>query len=279
MRKQTSLSSTKVGNCSLLFSLDRRYKNKKGEYPIVITFTINYKRYYHRTGNFMTERDFSEVCNVSSSKNALMKKKKEWEGILEGYRARLAKIAEKQQLTLPLIRTVLSGVDITGEVNRSFIGIWEEVVAARRAEGRASTGENYEGALKSFRKIVGEVNGFAINKDVIAKWNDGMKNGVLSNGTFIKGVADATRGMYLRACRVIWNECVRQGFLTEVEYPFSNKDNSLISIPRGKRRQQSYLNVEEMTELYEFFVKNEFPKTFDYIYKERARQSLGIFLA
>lgn len=128
MKKQTSLSSTKVGNCSLLYSLDRRYKNKKGEYPVVITFTINYKRYYHRTGNFMTEKDFSEVCNVSSSKNVLMKKKKEWEAILEGYRARLVKVAEKQQLTLPLIRTILSGIDASGEAGKSFISIWEGII-------------------------------------------------------------------------------------------------------------------------------------------------------
>ena len=279
MKKQTSLSSTKVGNCSLLYSLDRRYKNKKGEYPVVITFTINYKRYYHRTGNFMTEKDFSEVCNVSSSKNVLMKKKKEWEAILEGYRARLVKVAEKQQLTLPLIRTILSGIDASGEAGKSFISIWEGIIEKKRKEGFAGTAENYGWALNSFRKILGEVEGFSVNKDVIARWSDGMKNGIVQNGKLVGKIADATRGMYLRTCRVVWNECVKQGFLAEVEYPFSNKDNDLVTIPRGKRRQKSYLTVEEMTELYRVFVEKRYPKEWGPFYIDKAHQSLGLFLA
>lgn len=279
MKKQTSLSCSKVENCSLLFSLDRRYKNKRGEYPIVITFTVDYKRYYHRIGEFISEKDFLEVCNITSSKNGLMKKKKEWEAILEGYRTRLAKVAEKQQLSLPLIRTILSGVDVSGEAGKSFIGVWESIIASRRTEGRAGTAENYDCALRSFRKVVGEVEGFSVNKDVIAKWSDGMKNGVFANGKLVGKVSDTTRGIYLRACRVIWNECVKQGFLAEREYPFSNKDSYLVSIPRGKRRQQLYLDVNAMTTLYNIFVKKNYPEEWGPFYIEKAHQSLGLFLA
>ena len=85
--------------------------------------------------------------------------------------------------------------------------------------------------------------------------------------------------MYLRTCRVVWNECIRQGFLTEDKYPFSNKDNTLISIPRGKRRQQSYLGVDEMTELYKVFVDKRYPEGWDPAYKKRAHDFLGLFLA
>ncbi len=278
MKKQTSLSCSKVGNCSLLFNLDRRYKNKRGEYPIVITFTVDYQRYYHRIGEFTAEKDFLEICNVTSGRSSLMAKKKEWEAILEAYRARLAKVAEKQHLTLPLIRTILSGIDVNGEVNKSFLGIWEEVIEAKRKEGRAGTAENYGWALNSFRKIIGEVEGFCINKEVIGRWNDGMKNGAFVNGKVICKIADATRGMYLRTCRVIWNECVKQGFLANVEYPFSNKDHSLISIPRGKLRQQSYLNVQEMTELYNVFIEKRYPETWNPFFAENVHQSLGLFL-
>lgn len=227
----------------------------------------------------MTEKDFSEVCNVSSSKNALMKKKKEWEATLESYRKRLAKVAEKQQLTLPLIRTILSGVDVSGESGKSFIGIWEEVIAKKRKEGFAGTAENYSWGLHSFRKILGEVEGFSVNKDVIAKWSDILKNGTIQNGKLVGKIADATRGMYLRTCRVVWNECVKQGFLAEVEYPFGNKDNSLVSIPRGKKRRKSYLTVEEMTELYKVFIEKRYPKEWGPFYIEKAHQSLGLFLA
>lgn len=279
MKQQTSLTCSKVGNCSLLFSLDRRYKNRSGEYPIVITCTLNYKRYYHRIGEFTTDKYFTEVCSVTSSKNSLMAKKKEWEAILEGYRARLAKVAEKQQLTLPLIRTVLSGVDISGEVGKSFIGVWEGIIASRRKEGRAGTAESYECALRSFRRVVGDVEGFSVNKHTIAQWSEGMKNGLDVNGNSIKKMSDTTRGIYLRACRVVWNECVQQGFLAEAEYPFSNKSNDLVSIPRGKRRQKSYLSVDDWTQLYKIFTEKRYPKQWGVLYIERAHQSLGLFLA
>ena len=101
----------------------------------------------------------------------------------------------------------------------------------------------------------------------------------LDDGKVVGKIADATRGMYLRTCRVVWNECIRQGFLTEDKYPFSNKDNTLISIPRGKRRQQSYLSVDEMTELYKVFVEKRYPEGWDPAYKKRAHDSLGLFLA
>ena len=279
MKKQTSLTCNKVGNCSLLFNLDRRYKNKKGEYPIVITFTINYQRYYHRIGEFTTEKHFGEVCNVTSSKNPLMKKKKEWEGILEGYRSRLVKASGRQQLTLSLIRILFSGVSIDGEEGKSFLAIWEDIISRKKKEGHAGTAESYSCALKSFRRIIGDINGFSVNKEIIKKWSEGMKNGVLQENKIVGKIADATRGIYLRTCRVVWNECVRQGYLTEVEYPFSNKNNDLVSIPRGKLRQKSYLTVEEMTELYNTFITKSYPEEWGPAYIERAHQSLGIFLA
>lgn len=106
-----------------------------------------------------------------------------------------------------------------------------------------------------------------------------MKNGVKIDGQLVGKIADATRGMYLRTCRVVWNECIRQGYLSEDKYPFSNKDATLISIPRGKRRQQSYLSVDEMTDLYHVFLEKRYPDNWSPFYKQRAHESLGLFLA
>ena len=106
-----------------------------------------------------------------------------------------------------------------------------------------------------------------------------MRNGIIENGVLVGKIADATRGMYLRTCRVVWNECIKQGYLSVDKYPFSNKDNDLVSIPRGKRRQQSYLTIDEMTQLYNVFVEKRYPETWDKDYKARAHNSLGLFLA
>ncbi len=283
-RKITSLAIHRIENCTITLVLDKRTNKKTNEYPLSVCFNIfangKQKRYYyHILDTFCTEKHFSEVCNVTASRSALLPIRKKWETALEEIRTRLAKVAEKQQLSIPLIRAILSGVDISGEAGKSFIGIWEGIIAARRKEGRAGTAESYDCALRSFRKILGEVDGFSVNKSVLAQWNDGMKNGILTNGKLVGKVSDTTRGIYLRSCRVIWNECVKQGFLAEVEYPFSNKDNDLVSIPRGKRRQQLYLNVAEMTELYQIFIEKRYPKEWGPSYIEKAHQSLGLFLA
>ncbi len=282
-QRKTSLATHRVDDCTITLVLDKRTRKETKEYPLSLCFNVledgKQKRYYHHLGEYFTEKYFSEVCGVTASRSALLPIRKKWEAIMEDYRDKLVKIAKQQRLTMSLIRTALSGIDSSGESSKSFLGVWKEVIAKKQEGGSAGTAENYGWALSSFRKIIGDIEGFDVNKAIIEKWNDGMKNGVLHDSELIGKVSDATRGMYLRACRVIWNECTRQGFLTDVQYPFSNKNNSLISIPRGKLRQQSYLSVDEMTQLYNVFIEKRYPDAWGPFYIQRAHQSLGIFLA
>lgn len=278
---KTSINCNRVGNCSLTLVLDKRTNKETMEYPMAICFTIDRKRYYHKLVDmpFQTEKYFNGVCSVTSSRSSLMYVYKDWQGILEDFRDKVVKLSKSHELTVGLIKTMLSGVEYQDEHSLSFIGMWEGLIARYRADNRVGTAENYQWALNSFLKIVGKVEGFKIDKDIVAKWNDGMKNGIVVDGTLTGKIADATRGMYLRTCRVIWNECIKRGFLSADKYPFSNKDNDLISIPRGKRRQQSYLSVEEMTELYQVFAEKRYPNSWDKDYKKRVHNSLGLFLA
>ena len=134
----------------------------------------------------------------------------EWQKMLESYREKLEKLSKKQTLTLDLIRTYLTGAEIEYDKATSFVGVWESIIARMKAEDRVGTAENYQWALNSFLKYVGDVKGFMVGKNVIDKWNDVMKKGVVENGKVVGKIADATRGMYLRTCRVVWNECIRQ---------------------------------------------------------------------
>ena len=281
-QKKTSIATHRVENCTITMVLDKRTKKATKEYPLSICFNLwedgKQKRYYHHLGEFLTEKYFGEVCSVSASRSALLPIRKKWEEVLGEYRDKLVKVSKQQKLTMSLVRIVLSGIDSSNESAKSFLSVWQGVIERKRKEGNAGTAENYGWALSSFKRIVGEIDGLNVNKGVIEKWNDGMKRGVLAKGELFGKVSDATRGMYLRACRVIWNECVKEGFLSDVEYPFSNKDNSLVSIPRGKQRQQSYLTVDEMTQLYKVFIEKRYPETWSPFYIERAHQSLGLFL-
>lgn len=278
---KTSINCNRVGVCSITLVLDKRTNKETAEYPMAVCFTINRKRYYYKLTDmpFQTEKHFNNVCSVTSSRSSFMSEFKEWQKILESYRDKVLKLSKSHELSLDLIKTMLSGAEYKKEHTLSFIGMWEGIIEKRKKDGRIGTAENYQWALNSFIKIIGNVEGFKVDKDVIAKWSDGMKNGINENGVLVGKIADATRGMYLRACRVVWNECIKQGYLSADKYPFSNKDNDLVSIPRGKRRQQSYLTIDEMTQLYNVFVEKRYPETWDKDYKARAHNSLGLFLA
>lgn len=108
-----------------------------------------------------------------------------------------------------------------------------------------------------------------------------MQNGVPDeNGELIGQLSEATRGLYLRNCRAVWNECVSLGYLTNQEYPFSNvKKKKLVAIPVGDTRKDRYLNAEQITELYWVFVEKCYPKSWKKGYAENAHYSLGLFLA
>ena len=278
---KTSIKCSKVDNCSLTLVLDKRTNKATDVYPLAICFQIAAKRYYYKLKDmdYQSEKYFNDVCSVKGAKSLLMPVRTEWQNVLEGYREKVEKLSQRQPLTLELIRTYLSGEAMEEHHETSFIGVWEGIIAKMKSEDRVGTAENYLWALNSFQKYAGDVSGFKVDKNVINKWNDAMQNGVYIDGVLTGKIADATRGMYLRTCRVVWNECIRQGFLTEDKYPFSNKDKTLISIPRGKRRQQSYLSVDEMTKLYQVFTEKNYPDTWDPAYKARAHESLGLFLA
>ena len=278
---KTSIKCSKVDNCSLTLVLDKRTNKATDVYPLAICFQISAKRYYYKLNDmdYQSEKYFNDVCSVKGAKSLLMPVRTEWQNVLEGYREKVEKLSQRQPLTLELIRTYLSGEAMEEHHETSFIGVWEGIIAKMKSEDRVGTAENYQWALNSFQKYAGDVSGFKVDKNVINKWNDAMQNGVYIDGVLTGKIADATRGMYLRTCRVVWNECIRQGFLTEDKYPFSNKDKTLISIPRGKRRQQSYLSVDEMTKLYQVFTEKNYPDTWDPAYKARAHESLGLFLA
>lgn len=225
-----------------------------------------------------TEKFFNSVCSISSSRSTLMPIRQKWETILEEYCEKLVRLSKSQELTIDIIKAMLSGVEVEDEQDFSFLGVWKSLIEGYKKEGRVGTAENYTWSLNSFQKIIGNIEGF-IDIHVIERWDKGMKNGVMIDGKLIGKIADATRGMYLRTCRVVWNECIKRGYLTKESYPFSNKNNDLVSIPRGKRRQQSYLTVSEMTELYKVFIEKRYPENWNKEYTKRVHNSLGLFLA
>ncbi len=283
-RLSTSLTGFTERGCSVAVVLDIRSNRKDiTTYPLCIRFTMDRKSFYYPIGGSYSKRDFSEICESQKSKSSRYEIKKECLETIQKYKTLLESLNKGHELSLEMIKTAIT--HDTQDEELSFIGIWENTIERLKVENngaRYTTAEFYENALKSFRKILWKerIDGFHIGLDHIRKWNEGMKNGVAdASGKIVGKISDSTRGIYLRHCRAIWNECLQRGYLTGIEYPFSNiKPKGLIVIPTGGNRKENYLNVEQMTRLYKVFTDKEYPDSWTPYYREKAHYSLGLFL-
>ena len=295
MEKLTkSMPLFKERGCTVSLALDvRTNRRKSSEYPLSVRFTLERRAFYYPVGGSYTAKEFSDICSTVKCRSENYKLQKEWKDtFIPKYKEILMNLNKGGILTYEMVRRCIidgeeaTSIDDNATVSQSFVGIWEQVIHDLRTEDggvRFTTAESYECSLKSFRKILGEnaIKGFCISAAELQKWKDGMHNGVKDeNGAIVGKISDTTAGIYLRCCRAVWNRCVHEGYLKDVPYPFSNKkEKGLVSIPKSAKRKQSFLNVNQMTELYNLFVSKQYPEHWTEDYMKRAHYSLGLFLA
>ena len=286
-----SLPIIKERNCNASLVLDTRTNRKNvTEYPLAIRFTVDRKIFYHSVGSSYSEKRFSDICNASKSNSENYRIQREWKDTyIPKFKTLLENLNKGGFLTFEMVRSAVTTgkSDITTNTkDNSFFEIWNTIIHELKTNDngiRFTTSESYECALKSFKKILGEnsITGFNISAAEIQKWKEGMHNGIKDkDGKIIGKISDTTAGIYLRACRAVWNRCLREGYLKDVPYPFSNKkEKGLVSIPKSAKRRQNYLNVGQMTELYRLFESKEYPTHWPEEYRQKAHYSLGLFLA
>lgn len=282
---QNNYKSGRYYRCTYAMVLDHRHPKKGSkQYPVTMRFTIDRKSYVFRVEGECTEEEFDKICNLSNKSNRadLYEKKRRFDMAFWKYQRMVEALGP--DISLDRIRVACTKID---KVNgNSFVRIWEDYIHKLQTENggeRYSTGESYKCALISFKECLGEKTpqGFRVDLELLQLWDERMRNGLVIKGeTVRKPIADATRGIYLRNCRAIWNECRKMGYLNDVRYPFSNKQGSgLIAIPKGGTRKNNYVPVEKMKELYDVFVEKRYPDSWDEGYTFRVHRSLGLFLA
>lgn len=280
----TSLTGFKERQCTMAIVLDIRSNRKDvTEYTVKARFTIDRRSYYYPVGGSYSKQDFSEICNVQKSKSPKYEEKKRLLEIVDKYKEMLVSLNPGHELTLDAVRMVVEG-KVASHSQESFIGIWEEIIHNLRTENngaRYTTAEPYETALKSFKKFLWneDIKGFGVTIEHIKKWESGMINGgVGKDGEKLRAISDTTRGINLRQCRAVWNECRRRGYLLQTKYPFSNSEPGLVAIPAPASRKDCYLDVERMTQLYNVFINKNYPATWKRNYVKNVHESLGLFL-
>ena len=184
------------------------------------------------------------------------------EEVFEMYLSKLQQLHKRGRLTISSIKTMVTGG--TGGDGQDFLSVWESE-AQRKSIG---TRYNYLNARNSFVKYLGQVPGFNVTVAEIRKRHDKLLE---------DGLKKTTVGIYLRACRLIWNVCEKYGYVSRDDYPFG-KDEDKVTIPKGATRQECYLDVDQMTELYQCFLEKRYPEDWDTDWREHTHESLGLFL-
>ena len=278
--KITNLESLTLGNCNITLTLDTRYKDENGKYHASIRFTVSGSRYYFHLGRKYTSEEWDAISKSdgrgrggNQSQNYIDRTK-----LVEIYNqyVDLARdMSNKGTLkSIDNIRAVLTGrISTYGSVEEAalpytntFIGLWNEVIAQKKA----STAESYRNARDCFVNsgVYNARNGYNVDADMVKAWVAYMKE---------KRYAQTTIGIYLRAIRVVFKACISSGYMREKDYPFSATDSTKVKIPSGTSRKSEFLTVGQMTELYEFYVHGEIPE--EYKHPDEMKQSLGMFLA
>lgn len=263
--------------------LDVRMTKKYDEaFPVALRFSREGRSFYWQVGGAYTRKQFSDICNITKKTSPLFVIKQQWKAEIEKYANVMRTTDVGRDLSLSRLKEVVTGkVSAEGPCKDSFLGLWQKQIDHLTTTGRYSTAESYTCALRSFNLFLGNnaITGFNITIDDLRKWDDGMKEGKMVDKKLCGKLADATRGIYLRNCRAIWNICLEQGYLKNVTYPFSNKKaKGLIVIPKGNTRKASHLDVEHCTELYQVFMNKNYPETWSEDYTEKVHYSLGLFL-
>ncbi len=241
---------------------------------------MNTARYYFHLGRKFTAEEWDAICKSdgrgrggNQSQNYIDKTK--LVKLYNQYVDLARDMSNKGTLkSIDNIRSVLTGrISTYGNVEEAalpytitFIGLWNEVIAQKKA----STAESYRNARDCFIKsgVYNVRNGYNVDVDMIKAWVAYMKE---------IHYAQTTIGIYLRAIRVAFKACISSGYMREKDYPFSATDSTKVKIPSGSSRRSEFLTVGQMTELYEYYSDGVIPET--YLNPQLLKQSLGMFLA
>ena len=270
------LCREKIGICTITLTLSSKRGSGPGKaLPLCLRYAINGKRFYFPLGESYTTAQFAAICQARKGlrrhttltlNDTYVAKKEELTALFHTYVSQLREWSQLNVLSIDLIASALTGRSGNG---LCFLSEWERILASKRV----GTAESYRYALRSFTELTGFTpkDGFLVSASVLRKWVKAMQ---------AKNYSKATIGIYLRACRVVVKDCIRNGYIKQKDYPFGDRDSSLIPIPKGRSRKERFLSVAQMTELYRFFIEGrerELPLRYAY-QSELVRQSLGLFL-
>lgn len=265
------LANFSMNGCHIRLGLDKRHIDRASDQkvPIAIIYQVgnNWKHYVPLNYRVSVEQ-YYKICHSTakgrpSSESASNNEIKT--DIINAFNLAVSRFKKIFSEVAPITKEhVLDFVNCGEKEALSFTDFWKLYADNQKAPNTAAS---YNQALRNFLKHVGEIKGFAVSVYQVKAWDEAMK----------KELSDASRGIYLRSLRAVWNAAQRQGLIAKDNYPFSSASGH-ISPPTGGSRKRNYLRIEKMTMLYRVFIEG-FPDSIpERVNKEGLRKNLGLFL-
>jgi len=242
MAKIQDFSIEKV-YCSVFFSLtlDKRYKDVKGNYQVSVRVTHNYKKSYVRTGLCMDDTEFEKMMRASKGKYYDLRK--EQENIFYRVYEIAKKLIDANTFSLSLL---MEKMKVSTSDSFSFNDLVNEKIKTLIENGQAKTARSYQAALAKFEVYYGGSVPFGnISSEMMVKFKDRMDKDNLSKTTI---------SIYLRCIRSICNLAISRHLLNEEQYPFSRNtyEANKVKIPKGAKRKEHYLTIPEILKLLSY---------------------------
>ena len=236
--KIISIESVKLENVYLTLTLDTRRKEEL--LPVAVRINCNRTTYYHRTGYKCTLSQWQDLVKATGrgiqKLGSLYNDKEQQIIVFNKVKDAATILLNKDDFTMENLKAVL-----TGRSETNFSDVWLNIIESRRSEKRIGTANSYNDAYNSFTKHIGSNISFnRIGVELIEKWGEKMN------------VSNTTSGMYMRACRVAINECIRKGYLKQSQYPFGMKKENKITIQKGRSRSNDFINIATIKQIMNF---------------------------
>lgn len=242
--KITPIRTEKRENVTLTLTLDTRKVEE--QLSVAVRVSCNRNTMYYRTG-LKCSRSEWESLSKATKRGELFQKKEEQKIIFDKVDRFTKELLQNNTFTFENLKSKL-----TGRTENSFSDVWKDIIAKLRSQERVGTADSYECAFRSFSKHVGDNISFdKFGVSLIEEWEGKMKKDNISNTTI---------GIYMRACRVIANECLKDKFINHEQYPFGKKKDRKVAISRGRSRKEEYIDIPTIKTLASFVAPDSWKK-------------------
>ena len=214
------------------------------ELPIVLRVTKDSKRLYLPVGEKCTWNNWLEMCKHEQSTR--VKTDSEKRAQLKKHIANLKPIVYEMTdagvFSLAKLKDWYNGIS---DDNATIYSIWDEIIQAKRDEGKAGTARCNVDVRNRFISNMGKDVTFCdIDQKFIQKWVKVMEK---------KGLCITTIGISLRTFRAVVNVCIDRKLIKgNTKEMFKDSGYN-----KMESRKTDFLDVSTMRQLYEFWEKDE----------------------